>query len=69
VAALERRRRELALPLEDEKFFFLTPQRCVELMRPFAELGGGDFLLAAYAPYDWESLELFARDVAPALRA
>jgi F420-dependent oxidoreductase-like protein len=67
-ASLQRRRRELALPLEDEKFFFLTPERCVELIRPFADLGGGDFLLAAYAPYDWESLELFAREVAPALR-
>ena len=30
-------------------------------------LGAGDFLLAAYAPYDWQSLELFAREVAPAL--
>jgi len=68
-ASLQRRRRELTLPLEDEKFFFLTPGQCVELMRPFAELGGGDFLLAAYAPYDWETLELFVREVAPALRA
>jgi F420-dependent oxidoreductase-like protein len=64
------RRRELAptLPLEDYKFRFLTPEQCVALLRPFAELGAGDFLLAAYAPYDWESLELFARAVAPALR-
>jgi alkanesulfonate monooxygenase SsuD/methylene tetrahydromethanopterin reductase-like flavin-dependent oxidoreductase (luciferase family) len=68
-ASLARRRRELALPLEDEKLFLLTPEQCVERITPFAELGAGDFLLAAYAPYDWESLELFVRDVAPALRA
>jgi hypothetical protein len=37
-------------------------------MLPFAELGAGDFLLAAYAPYDWQTLELVARDVAPVLR-
>jgi hypothetical protein len=37
-------------------------------MLPFAELGAGDFLLAAYAPYDWRSLELVAGEVAPALR-
>ena len=67
-ASLEERRRELSLPLEVEKFFFVTPERCAELMHPFAELGGNDFLLAAYAPYDWESLELFVREVAPRLR-
>ena len=67
-ASLNERRREVTLPLEDEKFSFLTTEQCVERMRPFAELGGNDFLLAAYAPYDWESLELFVRDVAPALR-
>ena len=37
-------------------------------MLPFVELGAGDFLLAAYSPYDWRSLELVAREVAPALR-
>jgi F420-dependent oxidoreductase-like protein len=69
-AALMERRRELAptLPLDESRFRCLTPEQCVELMRPFAALGAGDFLLAAYAPYDWQSLELFAREVAPALR-
>jgi hypothetical protein len=37
-------------------------------MQPFAELGAGDFLLAAYSPYDWQTVELVAREVAPALR-
>ena len=67
-ASLKERRREVVLPLEDEKFSFLTTEQAVERMRPFAELGGNDFLLAAYAPYDWESLELFVREVAPQLR-
>ncbi len=70
-AALAARRRELApaLPIDESSFAFLTPEQCVERMLPFAALGAGDFLLAAYAPYDWQSLELMAREVAPALRA
>jgi len=40
----------------------------VERLLPFAELGARDFLLAAYSPYDWRSLELVAGEVAPALR-
>jgi alkanesulfonate monooxygenase SsuD/methylene tetrahydromethanopterin reductase-like flavin-dependent oxidoreductase (luciferase family) len=65
-ASLKQRRREVRLPVETENF--LTTEQCVERLRPFAELGGGDFLLAAYAPYDWESLELFVREVAPHIR-
>jgi alkanesulfonate monooxygenase SsuD/methylene tetrahydromethanopterin reductase-like flavin-dependent oxidoreductase (luciferase family) len=69
-AALKERRRELAgmLPIEESSFLFLTPEQCVERMRPFVDLGAGDFLLAAYSPYDWQSLELVAREVAPAVR-
>jgi alkanesulfonate monooxygenase SsuD/methylene tetrahydromethanopterin reductase-like flavin-dependent oxidoreductase (luciferase family) len=69
-AALTARRRELAptLPLDESQFLFVTPEECVERMLPFVELGAGDFLLAAYAPYDWRSLELVAREVAPAVR-
>ncbi len=56
----------LALPMDDTKFNFLTTEQAIERMRPFAELGGNDLLLAArYAPYDWESSELLVRDVAP----
>jgi hypothetical protein len=40
----------------------------VERILPFVELGAADFLLAAYSPYDWRSLELVAREVAPAVR-
>jgi alkanesulfonate monooxygenase SsuD/methylene tetrahydromethanopterin reductase-like flavin-dependent oxidoreductase (luciferase family) len=70
-AALRERRRELAptLPIEESNFLFLTPEQLVERMQPFVELGAGDFLLAAYTPYDSQSLELVAREVAPAVRA
>ena len=69
-AALADRRRELAatLPIDQDLFVFATPEQLIERMRPFAELGAGDFLLAAYAPYDWQSLELVARAIAPELR-
>jgi alkanesulfonate monooxygenase SsuD/methylene tetrahydromethanopterin reductase-like flavin-dependent oxidoreductase (luciferase family) len=69
-AALGTRRRELAakLPIDESAFLFLTPEQCVERLLAFHELGARDFLLAAYAPYDWQSLELLASEVAPALR-
>jgi F420-dependent oxidoreductase-like protein len=70
-AQLRARRRELAprVPIDESNFLFLTPEQCVERLLPFRELGARDFLLAAYAPYDWRSLELVAREVAPALRS
>jgi F420-dependent oxidoreductase-like protein len=70
-AALAARRRALAgkLPLDESYFRFLTTEQCVERLIPFIDLGAGDFLLAVYAPYDWQTLELFARKVAPSLRA
>jgi F420-dependent oxidoreductase-like protein len=46
-----------------------TPEQCVERLRPFAELGVGDFLLQARPPGDRRSMELLAREVGPALRA
>jgi alkanesulfonate monooxygenase SsuD/methylene tetrahydromethanopterin reductase-like flavin-dependent oxidoreductase (luciferase family) len=69
-AAVRERRRELAptLPLEEGRYLFVTPEQCVERLLPFAGLGARDFLLSTYAPYDWRSLELVAREVAPALR-
>jgi F420-dependent oxidoreductase-like protein len=69
-ADLRARRAELAptLPIDESNFLFLTPEQCVERFLPFAELGARDFLLAAYSPYDWQSLELVAGEVAPALR-
>jgi alkanesulfonate monooxygenase SsuD/methylene tetrahydromethanopterin reductase-like flavin-dependent oxidoreductase (luciferase family) len=46
-----------------------TPEQCVERLRPYADLGVGDFLLAALAPFDEQTVELVAKEVAPALRA
>jgi F420-dependent oxidoreductase-like protein len=66
--ALRTRRREVKLPLDESQIAFLTTEQCVERMLPFAQLGAGDFLLSAYTPYDWQTLELFAREVAPAVR-
>jgi len=49
--------------------FIGTPEGCVERLRAFAELGVGDFLLRINAPFDWETVELIASEVAPAFGA
>ncbi|GAA1262253.1 LLM class flavin-dependent oxidoreductase [Streptomyces javensis] len=72
--ALERRERLLERvgpdsPVWPEYLVFGTPEQCVERLRPYLELGVRDFLLGARPPVDWQTLELFARRVAPALRA
>jgi alkanesulfonate monooxygenase SsuD/methylene tetrahydromethanopterin reductase-like flavin-dependent oxidoreductase (luciferase family) len=46
-----------------------TPEQCVERLRPYADLGAGDFLLGAMPPLDWQTIELVAGSVAPALKA
>jgi F420-dependent oxidoreductase-like protein len=66
----EARRREVeARSPRGQALFVGTPERLAEELRPFAERGAGDFLLGAAAPYDYETIELMAREVAPALRA
>ncbi len=45
-----------------------TPEQCVEQLRPYAELGVGDFLLGQLAPVDDRTMELVANEVAPALK-
>jgi alkanesulfonate monooxygenase SsuD/methylene tetrahydromethanopterin reductase-like flavin-dependent oxidoreductase (luciferase family) len=45
-----------------------TPEQCVERLRPYADLGVGDFLLGALAPVDWRTVELVAESVGPALK-
>lgn len=47
----------------------LTPEQLTERLRPYVERGVGDFLLMARPPMDRRTLELFAGEVAPALRA
>jgi F420-dependent oxidoreductase-like protein len=69
-AAVEERRREAGMNASAQsQFIFGTPEQCVEVLQPFAALGAGDFLLGAATPYDWQTIELVAQQVAPALRA
>jgi alkanesulfonate monooxygenase SsuD/methylene tetrahydromethanopterin reductase-like flavin-dependent oxidoreductase (luciferase family) len=69
-AGVQERRKELeaAGPSRFE-WFVGTPDQFVDRLKPWAERGAGDFLLGASAPYDWQTIELIARQVAPALRA
>jgi alkanesulfonate monooxygenase SsuD/methylene tetrahydromethanopterin reductase-like flavin-dependent oxidoreductase (luciferase family) len=45
-----------------------TPEQLVDHLRPYVELGVGDFLLGVRAPVDWPTVELVAGAVAPVLR-
>jgi F420-dependent oxidoreductase-like protein len=51
-----------------ERVFAGTPAQYVERLGPYGKLGVGDFLLSARPPMDRRTLELFATEVAPALR-
>jgi hypothetical protein len=46
----------------------MTPERFMERVEPYLDLGVRDVLLFARPPVDRRTLELFAREVAPALR-
>jgi F420-dependent oxidoreductase-like protein len=46
----------------------LTAEECIDLLRPYAELGVEDFLLMARPPLMPRTLEVLAHRVAPALR-
>jgi alkanesulfonate monooxygenase SsuD/methylene tetrahydromethanopterin reductase-like flavin-dependent oxidoreductase (luciferase family) len=70
----ERRRAErlsVATPAADlgEYLTFGTPDQCVADLLPYVRLGVRDFLLGCRPPLDWETMELFATEVIPALRA
>jgi alkanesulfonate monooxygenase SsuD/methylene tetrahydromethanopterin reductase-like flavin-dependent oxidoreductase (luciferase family) len=45
-----------------------TPEQAAEQLLQYAELGVGDFILGARAPYDYELLRLFIDKVAPLVR-
>ena len=49
-------------------YFIGTAEKCVERLREYADLGVGDFLLGSMAPVDWQTVELIAGSVAPALK-
>ncbi len=66
------RAKAAAMPIPDAMrpiFFVGTPEQCAGHLRPYVELGAGDLLLAQMAPFDEETIELVAREVAPAVRA
>jgi F420-dependent oxidoreductase-like protein len=46
-----------------------TPEQCAQRLGAYRALGAGDFLLGTIAPGDPQTLELLAREVAPAMRA
>jgi F420-dependent oxidoreductase-like protein len=46
-----------------------TPEQCVEQLRPYVEMGVGDFIIGARAPVDHSTLELVATEIAPKVRA
>ena len=46
-----------------------TPEQCVEQLLPYLDLGVADFLIGARPPADRRSLELVARQIAPAVKA
>jgi len=45
-----------------------SPEECVERLLPYIQLGVQDFLLMSRPPGDARTMELLAREVAPALR-
>ena len=70
-AGVAERRKEIEAAGPSRFTWFVgTPDELVEALKPWAELGGSpDFLLGASAPYDFQTMELLAKQVAPALRA
>jgi F420-dependent oxidoreductase-like protein len=51
-----------------DRVLAMTPEQLAEHLRPYVERGVGDFLLLARPPMDRRTLELYAGEVAPALR-
>jgi alkanesulfonate monooxygenase SsuD/methylene tetrahydromethanopterin reductase-like flavin-dependent oxidoreductase (luciferase family) len=45
-----------------------TPEQCAERLAGHRDLDVADFLLLARPPADLRTIELFAREVAPAVR-
>lgn len=51
-----------------DRVMAMTPEQLTEHLRPYVERGVGDFLLLTRPPMDRRTLELFAGEVATALR-
>jgi alkanesulfonate monooxygenase SsuD/methylene tetrahydromethanopterin reductase-like flavin-dependent oxidoreductase (luciferase family) len=56
-------------PGQRAAFIAGTPEQCAEALLPYRRIGVGDFLLGTRVPYDWETLELVAQEVAPLVRS
>ncbi|MFD9706404.1 LLM class flavin-dependent oxidoreductase [Lentzea sp. NPDC059081] len=54
--------------IRNQYISFGSAEQCVEALAPYVELGATDFVLAVKAPVDWQTLELVATQVAPAVR-
>jgi alkanesulfonate monooxygenase SsuD/methylene tetrahydromethanopterin reductase-like flavin-dependent oxidoreductase (luciferase family) len=52
-----------------EGMFAGTPEQLVEHLTPYAQVDVKDFLVMARPPMDRRTLQLPAREVAPAMRA
>ncbi len=52
-----------------ERFMAASPERCAEILAPYRDMGVGDFLMLARPPADIRTMELFAKQVKPALAA
>jgi alkanesulfonate monooxygenase SsuD/methylene tetrahydromethanopterin reductase-like flavin-dependent oxidoreductase (luciferase family) len=46
-----------------------TPEQCARRLAGHRDMGVGDFLVSARPPADRRTIELFAREVGPALSA
>ena len=59
-----------AMTIEDARASMLwgTPEQAVRKLREYREMGVTHIILSLRAPYDPRQLELFAREVIPALR-
>lgn len=53
----------------EEYLLFGTSERCVERLQPLLALGVREFVLGARPPIDWETVERFAEQVLPMVRA
>ncbi len=51
-----------------DRVLAMTPEQLTEHLRPYVDRGVGDFLIVARPPMDRRTLELFAGEVASALR-
>ncbi len=56
-------------PMRQGWFLIGTPEQCAERLRLYRDLGASDFLLGIRPPIDWQTIQLVAEQVAPALGA